>query len=297
MKKVDVDVLCLGLACHDLVFDIDHHPGPDEKTRASAMVNCGGGLAANAAIASARLGYETAFVGYLGTDSYGEMHMAEFHADGVNTDWVVRGTEPTPLSAIMVKPDGQRAIVHYRGESEGTCANHFDLNQLSANSILVDGNQFSLAQEVVQYAKENQIPTIIDADSLKPQTEALVQIVDYVVTSERFAYEYSDHVNVEAGLDKLATVADNVVVTLGERGLIWRRGSERGSLDAFAIKAMDTTGAGDAFHGAFAAGVAADMDWDRLLRFASAVGALCCTKQGGRVGIPNKDEVEALLAI
>ena len=296
MKHIDVDVLCLGLASHDLVFDVNRHPGSDEKMKASALLNCGGGLAANAAVASARLGYPTAFAGYLGEDVYGEMHMAEFHADGVNTDWVVRGAEPTPLSAIIVKPDGQRAIVNYRGHSEGACTNRFDLHQLSAKSILVDGNHFALAQEVVQYAKQNQIPTIIDADSLQPHTEALVQVVDYVVTSERFAYEYSGHNSVETALGKLATVANNVVVTLGERGLIWQRGSERGSLAAFAVKAIDTTGAGDAFHGAFAAGVAGGMEWDALLRFASAVGALCCTKQGGRVGIPMLDEVEALLS-
>lgn len=290
------DVLCLGFACHDLVFDVAQHPGPDEKIRASALLNCGGGLAANAAIASARLGYETAFVGYLGTEVYGDLHLAEFHAAGVKTDWVVRGPEPTPLSAIIVKPDGQRTIVNHQGNSEGACAGQFDLSQLTAKAILVDGHQFELAQSLVQWANANHVPTVIDADSLRPQTEALVQVVDYVVASERFAYEYSGEVSVEAGLNQLARVAPNVVVTLGERGLIWQRGSEQGQMDAFAVDAVDTTGAGDAFHGAFTAGLAAGMAWEALLRFASAVGAICCTKQGGRVGIPTREEVTAFLA-
>jgi len=293
---LNIDVLCLGFACHDLVFDVAQHPGPDEKIRASALLNCGGGLAANAAIASARLGYNTAFVGYLGADVYGDLHLAEFHADGVNTDWVVRGTEPTPLSAIIVKPTGERTIVNHRGNSEGACTGQFDLSQLTTKAILVDGHQFELAQEVIQWAKTSHVPTVIDADSLRPQTEALVQVVDYVVASERFAIEYSDGAGIETGLEKLAAIAPNVVVTLGERGLVWQRGSERGQMDAFVVDTVDTTGAGDAFHGAFTAGLAAGMEWESLLRFASAVGALCCTKQGGRVGIPTLNEVNAFKA-
>jgi sulfofructose kinase len=90
-----------------------------------------------------------------------------------------------------------------------------------------------------------------------------------------------------------------VIVTLGERGLIWQRntedGTERGSLPAFAVTAVDTTGAGDAFHGALAAGLAAGMAWLPLLRYASAAGALCCTRYGARLGIPTAAEVAGLL--
>lgn len=296
-SSLAVDVLCVGFACHDLVFDVPAHPGPDEKTRATALLNCGGGLASNGAVAAARLGCRTAFVGYIGADVYGDLHMAEFHADGVITDWVVRGSEPTPLSAIIVKPDGARTIVSYRGNSEGACTGQFDLRQLHTKSILIDGYQFELAQEVTQYARTNQLPVVIDADVLRPQTAALVQVVDYVVASERFALEYSGGTGIEAGLAQLATMAPNVVVTLGERGLIWQRGEERGELAAFAVNVVDTTGAGDAFHGAFAAGLALGMDWTTLLRYASAVGALCCTKVGGRVGIPTAQAVAEFLAV
>lgn len=292
-----VDVLCAGFACHDLVFDVPAHPGPDEKTRATALLNCGGGLASNGAVTAARLGCRTAFAGYVGADVYGDLHMAEFHADGVVTDWVVRGTEPTPLSAILVKPDGARAIVNYRGNSEGACAGQFDLKKLRTKSILIDGHQCQLAKELTQYASTSHIPIVIDADTLRPQTVDLVALVDYVVASERFAVEYSGQTSVEAGLAKLATVAPNVVVTLGARGLIWQRGGVRGDLAAFPITAVDTTGAGDAFHGAFAAGLALGMDWPDLLRYASAVGALCCTKVGGRVGIPTAVEVAEFLAV
>ena len=94
---------------------------------------------------------------------------------------------------------------------------------------------------------------------------------------------------------QLAQIARCVIVTLGERGLIWQRGEDTGNLPAFAVNVVDTTGAGDAFHGALAAGVAQGMDWLDLLRFASAAGALCCTKHGARIGIPTLAEVQALL--
>ena len=296
-NTLDVDVLCAGFACHDLVFDVDHHPEADEKVRASSLLNCGGGLASNAAVTAARLGCRTAFVGYLGADIYGDQHVAELRRDGVNTDWVVRGSEPTPLSALIIKPNGARAIVGYRGQSEGLCAGKFDLTKLRAKSILIDGNQFEFATELLQAAKARQIPTVIDAEVFNPQNAELVKLVDYVVASERFARNYSGDDDVQAGLAKLAAVAENVVVTLGERGLIWQRGTTRGALDAFPVVAVDTTGAGDAFHGAFAAGLAKAMAWDELLRYSSAVGALCCTKIGGRVGIPNAAEVEEFLRV
>lgn len=294
--SLTVDVLCAGFACHDLVFDVPAHPGPDEKTRATALLNCGGGLASNGAVTAARLGCRTAFVGYVGADVYGALHMAEFQTDGVVTDWIVRGVEPTPLSAILVKPDGQRTIISYRSNSEGACTGQFDLTKLRTKSILIDGHQFQLAKELTQYAITNHVPIVIDADALRPQTGELVALVDYVVASERFALEYSNHTSVEAGLAKLAVVSPNVVVTLGDRGLIWQRGATRGQLAAFPVNAVDTTGAGDAFHGAFAAGLALGMGWEELLRYASAVGALCCTKIGGRVGIPTAQEVREFLA-
>ncbi len=141
----------------------------------------------------------------------------------------------------------------------------------------------------------NGITTVVDADTHNQGNIALTPICDYIVASERFACEYSSVDTPEEGLAHLAQVAPNVVVTLGERGLIWQRGDESGQLDAFDVVAVDTTGAGDTFHGAFAAGVAAGMEWHELLRYASAAGALCCTVHGARIGIPTADEVAALL--
>jgi sulfofructose kinase len=292
----DVDVLCVGLACYDLIFTVDHHPGPNEKARASAFMGCGGGTAANAAVAAARLGASTAFIGYLGTDIYGDQHLAELNDAGVDTRLVVRGKEATSLSAIFVKPDGARSIVNYREAivTRLTPA-HAPFAQMRPKVILFDGHQPALAVAMAKWARDRAIPTVLDADTVNEGHDELVRLCTILAASERFSQEFTGADSPQAGMTMLAQLAPAVVVTLGERGLIWQRGAQTGALPAFPVKVVDTTGAGDAFHGALAAGVAQGMEWEELLRFASAAGALCCTRRGARPGLPSLEEVRALL--
>lgn len=290
------DLLCVGFACYDLIFTVDHHPGPDEKTRANAFIGCGGGTAANAAQTAARLGHRTAFAGYLGDDLYGHEHLAEFHAAGVDTRFVVHGQAPTPISSILVKPNGARTIVNFRGTMPEIAADQLAFQSIRPRAVLFDGHQPRLAMAIQEWAAAEGIPTVVDADTVSPGNAQLVERCDYVVASERFSMEFTGAPTPALGMGVLAKQAPNVVVTLGERGLIWQLGESTGAAPAFSVAAVDTTGAGDAFHGAFAAGVAAGMAWQQLLRYASAAGALCCTKHGARLGIPGKYEVERFLA-
>ncbi len=291
-----IDVLCVGHACYDLIFAVDHHPAPDEKARAGAFVSCGGGTAANAAMTAAALGARTAFAGYLGDDIYGEQHLAEFHAAGVDTRLVVRSAAATPISAIFVKPDGARSIVNYKGDTNRLTGDDLPFARVSPKVVLFDGHQPALALAVAAWARDHDITTILDADTVNEGNLDLVRRCDIVAASEHFAQVFTGAASPAAGMAALAEVAPAVVVTLGERGLIWQRRGETGALPAFAVDVVDTTGAGDTFHGALAAGAARGMAWHDLLRFASAAGALCCTRHGARLGIPTAAEVTALLA-
>jgi sulfofructose kinase len=291
-----IDVLCVGHACYDLVFAVDHHPAPDEKSRADAFISCGGGTAANAAMTAATLGAATALVGYLGRDVYGDAHLAELHAVGVDTRMVVRGPELTPISAIFVKPDGARSIVNYSGDTGRLAAAEVDFAALQPKVVLFDGHQPALALSMAAWARARGIITMLDADTVNDGNAQLVHLCDVVASSEYFAERFGGATSAETGMAALAAVAPAVIVTLGERGLIWQRGCETGALPAFPVTAVDTTGAGDTFHGALAAGMAAGMEWLEVLRYASAAGALCCTKHGARLGIPSAAEVAALLA-
>jgi sulfofructose kinase len=286
------DVLCVGHASYDLVFTVPRHPEADEKIFADDLTACGGGPAANAAVTAARLGFRAAFAGYLGEDMYGELHCAELRRDGVLTGLIVRGSAPTPVSAVLVKPDGRRALVNYKGETRPLSADAIDFSAIDPKIILFDGHEPHISLPLARRG----VPTVLDAGSLHAGTEALMFAVDYLVCSEKFARQWLGADDPERALAGLSERSPAVVITLGERGLVWRRDGESGRLPAFPVTAIDTTGAGDAFHGAFAAALAAGREWRDILRCASAVGALCCTRLGARPAIPTRDQLEQFLA-
>ena len=289
-----VDVLCVGHASYDLIFSVEQHPGEDEKIFSQDLMTCGGGPAANAAVTVARLGQKAAFAGYLGHDIYGNLHLQELIDEGVNTRLVVRGASPTPLSTILVKPDGKRALINYKGNTQPLPANAVDFSILKPKVILFDGHEPDISVPLADYAKQQGIPTILDAGSLHRGTLALMSKVDYLACSEKFALQLTG--DIAATLTQLSALAPNVIITLGKIGLVWQRGSDRGGLPAFDVNAIDTTGAGDAFHGGLAAAIAANMSWYNALEYASATAAFCCTKIGARPGLPFQQDCEAILA-
>jgi sulfofructose kinase len=293
-KTVNLDVLCAGHACYDLVFSVKKHPGSDEKIFADNLVSSGGGPAANAAIAISRLGLKSGFAGYLGDDLYGEMHLQEFIQHHVDTQFILRGSSLTPLSTVLVKPDGKRALINYKGSTKALAEHALDFSLLKAKVILFDGHEPEISIKLFEFARQHKIPTVLDAGSLHAGTEKLMDKVDYLVASEKFACQYAG--DVQTALSRLAKISPAVVITLGEKGLIWQRDKQKGKLPAKQIKAIDTTGAGDAFHGAFAAAIAKNMDWPDVLAYSSVAGTLCCTKMGARQGLPWQEEHSDMLA-
>jgi sulfofructose kinase len=289
---MNIDVLCVGHASYDLVFSVTHHPAEDEKISAEAFVGCGGGPAANAAVTVSKLGLKSSFAGYLGQDIYGEKHYQELLEYEVHTDLIIRNTSPTPLSAVLVKPDGNRALINYKGETKPLPSETIDFSSVTPKVVLFDGHEPYLSQSLLERTQNESITTVLDAGSVHEGTLALMGEVDYLVCSEKFARQLAG--NEKAALTRLGEISPAVVITLGERGLIWRRGQEHGALPAFPIIAIDTTGAGDAFHGAFAAAVSSRMNWSDVLRYASAAGSLCCSKIGARSGLPSREEHRAL---
>ena len=288
-----IDVLCVGHASYDLIFSIDHHPLADEKISASGFVGMGGGPAANAAVTVAKLGFKAAYAGYLGLDIYGEHHYRELLDTGVHSDLIIRGNFSTPFSTILVKPDGQRAVINYKGQTKALAADAIDFSAIIPKVVLFDGHEPQLALALLANHQDKSTISVLDAGSLHDGTLALMHKVDYLVCSEKFAIQYAG--TIETALQRLAELAPTVVITLGEKGLIWQRNQEQGALSAFPVACVDSTGAGDAFHGAYAAALCTDMSWLDILRYASAAGALCCTKLGARTGIPDHEDIQVLL--
>ena len=290
-----LDLLCVGVACYDLTFVVADHPLPDAKSYASALVSCGGGLAANAAVTAARLGCRTALLTQLGNDHFGDRHLQELVEAGVLTDFVHRFEGATKLSVILAKADGTRSLIHYAGELRPLLLATFNFRQLKPKVILVDGHELAIAQPLCQWARTEGIPTVLDADSAKPGASTLASEVDYLVCSQGFARDFTGEAEVEAAMVQLTAVAPTVVITLGAKGVVWHHEGENGHFPAFPVDVVDSTGAGDAFHGAFAASLAQGQSWLDTVRTASATAALCCTKIGARASIPTQEEVATFL--
>jgi sulfofructose kinase len=289
-----IDVLCVGYACVDINFKTSHHPSADEKLRATDMHSCGGGPAANAAVAIARLGGSVRFSGYLGNDAFGDAHLGEFAHDGVLIDAIHRGDLPTPVAAVTIKPDGTRSIIDYRAPSALAPEDTLTLADFPARVLLIDGHQPLLSLALVEQARVLGIPSVLDAGSVNDGTRMLYNKVDYLITSEKFARQYSGEDDPRTALAALDGAAPFIASTWGDDGVYWQDEYGQHHTPAFDIEPLDTTGAGDAFHGAFALGLAEGMEPKKNIRRACAVAALTCLRAGARTALPRLAAVEAL---
>jgi len=266
----EFDVLCVGATSYDFVFHVDHHPEPDEKTAADAFVRCGGGPAANAAVMVSRMGLKSAFAGYLGADLFGRLHLEELQAAGVDTKLVVQGEFPTPLSSVIVKPSGERSLVNYRSAESVLPGDRIDFSAIHPRVVLLDGHEPELSLALLREVRARGGKTILDAGSVNRGTLQLFDKVDYLVCSERFAADFTGISSPARAIERLCEHNPRVVITLGSEGLIWRSAEGEGRVPAFPVETIDSTGAGDVFHGAFAGSLAVGRTWDEILRYSSA---------------------------
>lgn len=302
--QVQTDVLCVGHASYDLIFPVPRHPLEDEKCTSSGFIGVGGGPAANASVAVARLGGTAAFAGYLGRDYYGDLHFEELRSEGVATDLVVRGPHPTPVSAILVKPDGKRTVINHRAATPRLEPFQLDFSRVHPRAVLFDGHEPLVSVPFAETARSRNIVTVLDAGSVHKGTIELAPRCDYLVGSEAFARGFcagqnppgpGDDFDAVAAVRRLAREVPFAVITMGAKGLVWSAAGEWGSLPAPAVRAVDTTGAGDIFHAAFALRIAIGDDLVSALRYACAAAALGCTRLGARPGIPTRNEVDTFL--
>ncbi|MCO6431068.1 MAG: carbohydrate kinase [Deltaproteobacteria bacterium] len=287
------DVLCCGMACYDLSFMLASHPASDEKVSAKRLVMCGGGPAANASVAVKRLGGSAAFCGFIASDHFGTAHLRELTEAGVDCTLVFQETgSATPLSAILVKENGERCVVNYR-ENLSRKPPALPSRLIKFKSLLIDGHEKELSNQLIEIAKAEGSATVLDAGSVRPSTLDLAEKVDYLICSERFASDYSGSSDSSDYLILLTRLNRNVAVTLGSKGCIYIFGSDSGRIPAQEVSVVDTNGAGDAFHAAFALCIARGTKPVDALQCATDVAALTCEKLGGRAGFPTWEEVAA----
>ncbi len=287
------DVIGLGCSCVDLLAVVPQFPGPDEEITAVEAAQQGGGEVATALVTLARLGSSACYLGRVGADTFGRLMQQEFERYGVDTSHMVLQEEAlSQVSMILVdQQTGKRTIVACPPTASELRPEDLPSGLIEATQVLhLDGTHRAAALEAAARARRAGVTLVLDADvtALDDSIEQLIRITDVVIASRPFAESFAESSDTDKAVDVLRSLGPSrVVVTLGEQGSIgWEKGATL-RCPAFPVEAIDTTGAGDVFHGAFIHGMLQRWNFEKVLEFASAAAALKCTQMGGRAGIPD----------
>jgi sulfofructose kinase len=299
-------ILGLGGVTTDQIGVVDHIPVRDEVIRLQKYRVEQGGMVATALVAAARLGAEAEFLGAVGDDTNGRFALDRFAAEGVAAASVqVCSGGISAFSFILVEShSGKRTIIHEPGVQRNRA---LELPRGKAEEFLsgvgylhLDGFWMDTAVELAEAAKGKGITLTLDVgqNQRDPQIEVLLGLADYVIPSLPFARRFTNSDRVEqAAAALLGFGAGAVIQTLGEQGaFVMVKDGSSFTIPAFPVSVVDTTGAGDSFHGGFLFALSREYPLEEAVVFASAVAALKCTRLGGQSGLPSFQQVRAFLA-
>ena len=299
---IEARILCVGALTMDTIYRVHRLPFRPGKYLPSDATEIAEGMAASAAASIARLGGKAALWASVGDDAVGERGIAAIEAEGVDCSPVrkVAGA-PSAISAVLVDDYGERIIVPYyhpRLWLDPVLPAALASGEFAA--VLADVRWPEAAAMALTAARQRGALAILDADVAEPEVlERLAALASHIVASRPGAALLAGVNLPDVAAAEMARRFDAmVVVTAGEEGSFW---AERGTsgvrhTEAIEVGAVDTTAAGDIYHGAFALGLVEGMAGEALIRFASAAAAVKCTRFGGRLGAPTRAETEALLA-
>ena len=288
-------VVGIGAAVFDILMNAAAFPKEDTKIQATETKLQCGGPCATGLVAMSKLGEPVCYMGTVGDDMYGEFIRSEMVKYGVD----ISAVEVKPGSSfhsvvILNVTDGTRTCVWNRGKAAQPTEDNVDLEVLkNARFLHLDGNQLACAIFAAKKAREFGVTVSLDAGGAYPGIEELLPLVDVLIPSEEFSLKVTGCATaVEAAKVLQEKYSPKVlVITQGSKGgFIWEDGKAV-RYPVFPVKAIDSNGAGDTFHGAFVAGQLKGMSVYESCCFASATSALKCTRFGAQEGIPGYEEV------
>jgi sulfofructose kinase len=300
--KIPPRILCIGMPVRDLTFHTPGVPGRGSKENATAFDEICGGNALNGAIGIARLGGRASICGPMGDakETSSRFIFEQMAHEGIETKHLIHMPGlVTPISAVMIDPSGERTIVTFRDpELWHVKLPDFDTLLDDCAAILTESRCAEFCTELCAEAVRRGIPVIVDVDRAMSLREGLLNASTHLVFSSEPLQETADVTDDAQALKKIAKLTSSFLAgTRGPRGTIWL--DEKGAIQetpAFPVHTVDTLGAGDVFHGAFALAITEKQELRQALRFASAAAALKCTRFGGAFAAPQRAEVEELLS-
>ena len=296
------DVVGFGLNSIDLVTVVAEYPASNTKQRLQRFARLPGGQIATAMATCARLGWRARYIGSFGDDDLGALSRESLTSVGVDISAARTVAGATNQFAVILVDgrSGERTVLWDRDPA--LTAEPVDVPRsavVSGRMLIVDCHQTAASAQAARYAREARVPTIVDVEKVRPGIAFLLENIDAIIAAQEFPSALTGHEELGRALAAMAREfgAAVVTVTLGHEGsLTWCNGREIRT-PAFQVDCVDSTGAGDVFRGAFAAGClrAPHDDLEDVLTYANAVAALNCRALGSRGGIPTPDEVEQLL--
>ena len=300
--KSQFDILGLGCTAVDDLIYVAAFPPADAKTRVLRRERRCGGLTATALVTASRLGARCAFAGVLGEDAQSQFVLGCLRCEGIDVSRAVCRAGARPVQSVIVVDERRktRNVFHDGAGVVGADIQSPSKECIgSARVLFVDHFGVPGMIRAARVARGAGIPVVADFEDREgPRFAELLALVDHLILSESFACEITGTVNPTVAVSRLWNQRRSVViVTCGAKGCVYLdpSGKVPKHARAFKVKAHDTTGCGDVFHGGYAAALAQGMELSERIRFASAAAALKATACGGQVGIPTLAMVRKFL--
>jgi len=294
-----VDIVGVGLNATDTLIRLPHFPSFNSKVEFRVSEVLPGGQVATAVTACARWGLRARYVGKIGDDLAGQLQQNEMRSSGIEAHWVGVPDCQSQSSFILVDANtGERTVLWKRDPRLELLPSDLQREWINQAKLLhVDGHDCASATQAAQWARSAGIPVTADLDNRYPGVEALLECVDYAITSHEFPARIMGQSDLLESLPAMASRFGCRVVaaTLGADGVLAWEGERFHYSPAFDLQPVDTTGAGDVFHAAFAYGLLNGQDWPRILEFSCAAAGLSYLGMGARGGIPTIEEINALV--
>ncbi|WHH60898.1 PfkB family carbohydrate kinase [Petroclostridium sp. X23] len=296
-----IDCIFCGAAAYDILFLVDRVPKSDQRIGSYKSVTSGGGPAATACVAFNSLRKNAMLVSAVGDDLFGNLIIKEFNERGIDTSEIkIIPNKPSSLSVMHVEKDSaKRTITYYGG-----CHNELSIDQINkeifhqCRSVHLDGNNPSLAYEVAKYCHQ-QTEAVVSLDGGNISKENMMEILPYVdifIPDNKTTFNALGEKDMKEACKIFREMGPEIVcITLGAEGSIAFDGKKYYSVHAYPANEIDTTGAGDNFHGAFMYGYLSGWMLEDTLKFASAYASLTCEGLGGRERMPSEQEVKELI--
>ncbi len=290
----EIEVVGFGQACVDYISTAPFFPEENGKVKLNELyLKCGGPIA-TALVTLARLGVKTSFIGPVSDDMFGEIVIKNFEKEKVDTSHtrIIKGYRSQ--FAFISVTDEKRTIFWIPGSFPEIMPGEIDLSLFSNAKVLhLDELMLDASIEAARQARSMGMRVTIDADSPKKGIEELFMLVDVLIIPEDMAKNLEGDIENERILTKLKLLGPKqVIITLGERGSIGFDGKKIIYQRAFEVETLDTTGAGDVYHGAYIFGMLKGWDMKECMEFASLCAALKCRKIGAQEGAPTLREAE-----